>query len=150
MEFLDFFFFPSLFVFVEEMAVNKHGCDSLEALPVPIKLRRDHHNERWPWHNWDSSLQKPDSRGDRVGSEWERERGRGKMGDQKHTIINTTFCLWGESQLFGWQDLNLNFDKMCISKTSWTMGTCNVPAGIKWIHKAQATVCYRLYFNHES
>lgn len=38
--------FSCLFVFEEEMAVNKHGNDSVEVLPVPIKLQRDHHNER--------------------------------------------------------------------------------------------------------
>lgn len=41
-----FLLFFCLFVFEEEMAVNKHGHDSVEVLPVPIKLQRDHHNER--------------------------------------------------------------------------------------------------------
>lgn len=58
------------------MAVNKHGHDSVEVLPVPIKLQRDHHNERWPWHNWDSSQQKPDGWSDRRGQwmRWQKNR----------------------------------------------------------------------------
>lgn len=63
--YFDIFLFPFFFFFScsfeKEMAVNKYGHDSMEALPVPIKPWRDHHNERWPWHNLDSSQQKPDS-----------------------------------------------------------------------------------------
>lgn len=57
--FFSFIFFPACFAFEKEMAVNKHGHDSVQGLPVPIMLQRDHHNERWPWHNWDSSQGKP-------------------------------------------------------------------------------------------
>lgn len=41
-----FLLFPDAFVLEEEGAVNKHGHDSVEVLPVPIKKQRDHHNER--------------------------------------------------------------------------------------------------------
>lgn len=34
------------FVLEEDTAVNKHGHDSVEVLPVPIKQQRDHPNER--------------------------------------------------------------------------------------------------------
>lgn len=53
------FSLPACFAFAKAMAVNKHGHDSVEGLPVPIMLPRDHHNERWPWHNGDSSQEKP-------------------------------------------------------------------------------------------
>lgn len=83
------------------MAVNKHGHDSVEVLPVPIKQQRDHHNERCPWHNWDSSQRKPGGWSGREGS----KRGKKK---KKHNI-NTTSILWGNCQLLvGHKDLNLN------------------------------------------
>ena len=48
--FFLFLFFHDGFVLEEEEeeggAVNKHGHDSVEVLPVPIKQQRDHGNER--------------------------------------------------------------------------------------------------------
>lgn len=83
------------FVLEEDVAVNKHGHDSVEVLPVPIKQQRDHPNERWPWHNWDSSQRKPGGWSDREGSEW----GGGGGLKTQHKYY---FHFMGEQPTVGW------------------------------------------------
>lgn len=124
-------FFSCLFSFEKEMAVNKYGHDTVQGLPVPIKPQRDHHNERWPWHNRDSSQQKP-------GSQSERQRREcfKKMNDVswKHNI-NTTLTLRGNSHmLVGLRDLNLNVCDFLLRAGDVTV---SLPAGILVLQMAK-------------
>lgn len=120
------------------VAVNKHGRDSVEVLPVPIKQQRDHHNERWPWHNWDSSQRKPGGWSDSEGSEWGR--------NQKHNI-NTASILWRAAGwgVWGgtancwveWWDLNLNVaDCFIYAETAGVCATSILPACIPFLEAA--------------
>lgn len=119
-------FFPACFAFAKAMAVNKHGHDSVDGLPVPITPLRDHHNERWPWHNGDSSQEKP-------GGWTERTEDAGffflKMKDVswKHNI-NTTLTLWGNSyMLVGLRNRNVNVAAFLLGARYVTVP---LPAGI--------------------
>lgn len=91
------FIYLEVLFWKEEMVVKKHSHDSVEVLPVPIKWERDHHDERWPWHNWDPSQREPDGWSDgRGGTE---KKGTNKQrkpytGTEKHNINTTSFILW--------------------------------------------------------
>lgn len=103
--FVYLFMYFASFVLEKEVAVNKHDHDSVEVLPVPIKWERDHRNERWPWHNWDSSQRKQGGWSDRKGSEKNKTGG---LKTQHKYYFHFMGVGGGDQLLAEMLDLNLN------------------------------------------